>query len=82
MNCPLIGSTRFELINLKTAKALMPFRPPTLLRLLRSGFGTTRKSLALQHFLPESEGQLTCPGRGREDVVDRLLPRPTACHPP
>ena len=32
-----------------------------------TAFGTTRKSLALQRFLPESEDQLTCAGRGRED---------------
>jgi hypothetical protein len=42
--------------------------PYTLLTAVHeSGPGTTRKSLALRRFLPESEGQLTCPGRGRED---------------
>jgi hypothetical protein len=38
-----------------------------LLQMLTERIGTTRKSLALQRFLPESEGQLTCPGLGRED---------------
>jgi hypothetical protein len=37
------------------------------LQLLTAESGTELPTSALQRFRPESEGQLTCPERGRED---------------